>query len=87
LIHRNTDKRAEAELVIHEPQVARQQQSYSYDPHSALPILCASRITASSVIGAYRCVVVMLACPNTCCSDANDPPRSSHWHANVCRIW
>ena len=28
----------------------------------------------------------MLAWPSTCCSAASEPPRSSHWHAHVCRI-
>jgi hypothetical protein len=29
----------------------------------------------------------MLAWPSICWSEASEPPRSSHWHANVCRVW
>ena len=47
----------------------------------------ASDCTAASVSRAYLCVVVIDAWPSNSWSATNEPPNSSHVHANVCRSW
>src|SRR6185369_4938097 len=66
------DKRLRTTALVCQLRANRRRVYLSRLKHPAPPIRLASFITASSDSFAYRCVVVMLAWPRTCCSAASE---------------